>query len=585
MEIKKGIPVSPGVAICKAVVLDAEDVLVPRRVVARSDVVHQHQRLEEALVKARHDVQTLRDNVERSKGTELAKIFDFHLFLLYDRSLIDPIHQLIAEQAVTAEFALTTVINEHARKFNELTEALFRERAADLYDVEKRVLRHLIADVRSELEHLHEDAVVVARDLSPSQTASLDRRHVMAMATDAGGRTSHTAIVARALGIPAVVGLEDATVAVSTGDVVIVDGNHGLLIINPDAEQLAEYEQFLHAYRQSLVTLGGLAQLPAETRDGVKVSLQANIEFADEIPEALKLGATGVGLYRTEFLFLSTEREPNEQEQYEAFSDAIRRLGDRPMTIRTLDLGADKYTQARATMPERNPFLGCRSIRFCLQNLQMFKPHLRAILRASVHGRIRIMFPLITNMMELRQARMVLNDVMEDLEEEAVGFDRNAPVGMMIEVPSAALMARSFAAEVDFFSIGTNDLVQYTLAVDRGNEHVASLYSPAHPAVVALLKNVLRAAKRARRDVSCCGEMAGEPEFIMLLLGLGLRSLSMTPRAIPLVKQVVRAVTIEQCEKVARRVISYDSERQILNYLREETRKAIPEAADGRAIV
>jgi phosphotransferase system enzyme I (PtsI) len=408
---------------------------------------------------------------------------------------------------------------------------------------------------------------------------------ISGIATDAGGRTSHTAIVARALGIPAVVGLEDITSSVNAKDTVIVDGNRGLIIINPDKEQLDEYEGYVQRIRDLELKLGDLSQLPAETLDGEPIKLSANIEFATEIPGAQARGAVGVGLYRTEYLFLSTETEPDEETQFNAFKEAIETLNGQPITIRTLDLGADKYTQKQAMNPEPNPFLGCRSIRYCLQNLTMFKTHLRAILRASAFGEVRIMFPLITNMMELRQARMILNDVMEDLEDEGLDFDRDVKIGIMIEVPSAALMAKHFVREVDFFSIGTNDLVQYTLAVDRANEHVASLYSAAHPAVIGLIKDVLRAAKRGSIETSLCGEMAGEVQYTMLLLGMGLRHFSMTPQAIPAVKQIIRAVTLKDCERVARRVSSYDSERQVLNYLREETRKIIPEAFDGRTIV
>jgi len=585
MEIKKGIAVSPGVAICPAVVLDVEDYNVPRRQVPRASLPHQHARLDEAIGRAAQEINKLRQNVESEHGPELAAIFGFHLAMLHDKALLDKIHEMVDSESVTAEYALTTIMRKYAQTFMAQANEVFRERVSDIYDVEKRVMHQLVEDVEADLKTLDREAVIVAHDLTPSQTASLDRKKIMGLATDAGGRTSHTAIVARALGIPAVVGLEDITSVVSTSDRMIVDGNRGLVIINPDPDQLTEYREYVERIRARQAELTDLRELPAETSDGVRISLQGNIEFAEEIPPAIENGADGIGLYRTEYLFLSTESEPDEEQQYQAFCRAIKALDGRPMTIRTLDLGADKYTQRQARNPESNPFLGCRSIRFCLQNLTMFKTHLNAILRASVHGPIRIMFPLISNMLELRQARMILNDVMEDLEERKVKFDANVPVGMMVEVPSAALMAKAFAGEVDFFSIGTNDLVQYTLAVDRSNEHVANLYSPAHPAVLALIKDVIRAAKRREVDVSCCGEMAGEIEYAMLLIGMGLRSFSMTPAAIPEIKRVIRAVSVKDCERVARRVASYDSERQVINYLREETRKVVPEIFDGRSIV
>ena len=584
MEIKKGIPVSAGVAICPAVVIDAQTVRIPRRPVTPAKLPEQHDRLNRAIESARTDVDALRDQVEKDLGPEPAKIFGFHLGMLQDPTLLKQIHDLIDREMVTAEFALSSTVRGIAQTFLEQPNPLFRERISDVWDLEKRVLKYLIPTVSEELAHATEKSVIVAHDLTPSQTASMDRSKIMALATDLGGRTSHTAIVARALGIPAVVGLETASAVVNAGDTVIVDGNRGLLIIDPDPPQLEEYKRYLERYRHFESELDLLVDKPAVTTDGVEIDLLANIEFPDEIEGALTKGAIGVGLYRTEFLFLSKEEDPDEEEQYNAFIHTIDRLNGRPLTIRTLDLGADKFMQSKIVEREPNPFLGCRSIRLCLQDLNMFKSHLRAILRASAHGKIRIMFPLITNMMELRQARMILNDVMEDLDEEGLAFDPDVSVGMMIEVPSAAMMAKAFTQEVDFFSIGTNDLIQYTLAVDRSNERVANLYSSAHPAVLMLIKDVIRAANRRNVDVTCCGEMAGEAEFVMLLLGMGLRKLSMTPQAIPEIKRLIRSVSTEHCEKVARRAASYDSERQVLNYLRDETKNILPENFDGRPV-
>ncbi|MEM8495179.1 MAG: phosphoenolpyruvate--protein phosphotransferase, partial [Planctomycetota bacterium] len=327
--------------------------------------------------------------------------------------------------------------------------------------------------------------------------------------------------------------------------------------------------------------------LPARTKDGTEIELSGNIEFPNEIADAIENGAHGIGLYRTEFLYLAADHEPSEDEQYENYVEAIRNLDGRPLTVRTLDLGADKLTTnalGGEDLNERNPFLGCRSIRLCLQNLPMFKRQLRAILRASSEGPVKIMFPLISQVMELRQAKMVLGDVREDLEDAGIPIADRIPIGMMIEVPSAALQARTFADEVDFFSIGTNDLIQYTLAVDRGNERIASLYSGAHPAVLSLLKEVIRTADRTDTDVSLCGEMAGQPEFTMLLLGMGLRRFSMTPPAIPEVKQVLRAVSIDQCRRLARKAGQFDTDREVLNYLRDELGRIMPEAFDGRSI-
>lgn len=584
MIIKKGIPVSHGVAIFPATVLDSEGAPIPRRTVGVDRIGHELDRLEDALVNARAEIESVRRQVEQDLGPEPAKIFGFHLGMLLDPTLTDQITKMIEEETVTAEYAADVVLRNIGKTFLQQQNPLFRERVSDVWDVHKRLLKHLLGESHAGVEHMSEDHVIVAYDLTPSETVGMDRKHVRGIATDAGGATSHTAIVAKALGIPAIVGLGDATAEVSPGDMVIVDGDRGLLIINPDQRQLHDYRAYAERVSRFEHALDELAELPAITVDGTEISLLANMEFPEEVPIARDKGAAGVGLYRTEFLFMAGETEPDEEQQYAAFKEALDLLGDLPMTLRTFDLGADKYTQLQALAPERNPFLGCRSIRYCLQNLSMFKTHLRAILRASAlkPGQMRIMFPLVTNIMELRQARMIMNDVMEDLDDQGIPYDHSVKIGIMIEVPSAALTARAFTEEVDFFSIGTNDLIQYTLAVDRVNERVAKLYSPGEPAVLRLIQEVIRAAQHKQVDVSCCGEMAGDVEFVMLLLGMGLRKLSMTPQAIPAVKKLIRSVTIEQCEMLARRVAAYDSEIQVTNYLREETRKVIPEAFHDR---
>jgi phosphotransferase system enzyme I (PtsI) len=374
------------------------------------------------------------------------------------------------------------------------------------------------------------------------------------------------------------VGLGNITSEVSGGDTVIIDGHRGVVIVNPDAEQLAEHRELERKQVKFEIELATLANLPAETQDGHAVSLQANIEFAEDIDDALARGAQGIGLYRTEFLYLASTTEPTEEDHYAAYAESVRRLGGKPLVIRTLDLGADKQTQARSVNPERNPFLGDRSIRMCLHDIPMFKRQLRAIMRASTLGDVRIMFPMISTLMELRQAKMVLNDVTEELEDEGVPFRRDIPIGMMIEVPAAALMANHFAREVNFFSIGTNDLIQYTLAVDRTNEKVAGLFCPGHPSVLALVRDVIRAGARNQISVSVCGEMAGDPLYTLLLLGLGLNTFSMNGPDIPEVKKIIRSTTMENARQVARKVMSFDSERQVMHFLREETRKFIPEA-------
>jgi phosphotransferase system enzyme I (PtsI) len=578
MEIKKGIGVSPGVVISTAIVLDAEDLLIPKRHVEPTQVPGEVHRFEEAVAEAIVYLTRLRDETIAKHGREIGAIFEFHLGLLRDKSLLTQILSEIRTQNTTAEYAVSVVMRRFAATFQNMSNRYLAERVKDIRDIEKQVLRNLIGQQHEDLLHLKKDVVVIAHDLLPSQTAALDRKHVRGFATDVGGRTSHTAIVARAMGIPAVVGLGTLTSEISGGDTVILDGNRGVVIVDPDEEQLAEHREYERKLARLEGELATLRDLPAETKDGHAVSLLTNIEFADEIDDGLRRGAQGVGLFRTEFLYLASDHEPSEAEHYEAYADAIRRLEGRPLVIRTLDLGADKYTQAKAATPERNPFLGDRSIRMCLHDIPMFKRQLRAIMRASLLGDVRVMFPLVSTLMELRQAKMVLNDVMEELEDEGHEFRRDIPIGAMIEVPSAALMANQFAREVNFFSIGTNDLVQYTLAVDRTNEKVAGLFCPAHPAVLTLVRDVIRAGARNSISVSVCGEMAGEPLYTLLLLGLGLTIFSMNGPDIPEVKKIIRSTTMEHAKQVARKVMSFDSERQVMHFLREETRKIIPDA-------
>lgn len=499
------------------------------------------------------------------------------------------VRSLITNERVTAEYAVYTVLKRLAQAFVQPNQPLsLRDKVSDLRDIERRMLRHLIGQTQTALDNLPSQVVIIAHDLTPSQTANLDKSKIKGIATDAGGRTSHTAILAHGLGIPAIVGLEDVTSLVTSGDMVIIDGTRGNVVIDPDAAKIMEYRQELRRIAAVEDTLADIKALPAVTTDGTPINLLANIEFPSEIEEAISNGAQGVGLYRTEFLYLAYDTEPTEEQQYETYVKAIKALRGRPLTIRTLDLGADKMSKGLSVLGgdhvERNPFLGCRSIRLCLQNLPLFKTQLRAILRASVEGPVKIMFPLISNIMELRQARMILSDVMEDLDDQGVPYSENIPVGIMVEVPSAALQARTFTREVDFFSIGTNDLIQYTVAVDRGNERIASLYSAAHPAVITLVKEVIRTAKKSKIDVSLCGEMAGEPEFAILLLGLGLRTFSITPPAIPEIKKIIRSVSIDHCQRVARKVSGFDSDREVLNYLRGELNKVAPDTFDGRSI-
>lgn len=584
MEVLKGIGVSPGVLIGRVFVLDDERRRIPRREVGPDGSANELERLNSALRSSVVELEHLRESAQRKLGEEAAKIFAFHIGMLQDEALTTPMRAMIQQEHVTAEYAAWYGFQGLLEQFATMPDPTFQTKVDDVRDLSARVLRHLIGEHRSKLEHMTEGAVVVARDLTPSQTAGFDRELVRGFVTDLGGRTSHTAIVARALRIPSVVGVAGATSVAEDDAIVIVDGDRGTVIFNPDEETLEDYRGYIEQQETMRLGLADLAELPSVTTDGVEIELMGNIEFASEVPTLLQMGGQGVGLYRTEFLYLTGDQEPSEEDHYQAYKLAVEKLGGRPLTIRTMDLGADKYTQEQFEEPERNPFLGLRSIRYCLQRLPMFKAQLRAILRASALGPVKVMFPLVTTTNEFRQGKYLLHDVMEDLEEEGVAFDRNLRIGMMVEVPSAALMARTFAREVDFFSIGTNDLVQYTLAVDRTNERVANLYNPAHPAVIALIRGTIGAAKQGGIPVSCCGESAGEPEYALLLIGLGLRTLSVAGSSIPLLKRLVRSVSIRQCERLAKKARSLDSEVAVTAFLRDRARKILPEAFDGRSV-
>jgi phosphotransferase system enzyme I (PtsI) len=581
MQTVKGIPVSPGIVIARAFVLGEAETHIPYREIDLEQLDAELTRLDAALRDASADLVLLRDRTEQQLGREAAKIFGFHLGLVQDPSLLGPMREQIRRDRVNAEVAVADNFKRVTEQFKSIGNEVFRQKANDVLDLERRVLGKLMGENESRLSALAEPVVIIAHELTPSQTAGMDRKKILGIATDLGGRTSHTSIVARAVEIPCVVGCQRVMQRAEDGDLVIVDGDTGVVIVRPDERTLAEYriqqERFSHHRRMLRETAG----LEALTRDGTRIQLLGNIEFPHEVESVLANGGDGVGLYRTEFLYLTNDHEPSEDEQYRAYRHTLELLAGRPCTIRTLDLGADKYTQQRAHEPERNPFLGLRSIRYCLAHREMFKTQLRAILRASAHGPLKVMFPLVSTVMELRQAKMILNDVCEELDEEGIRFDRGIQTGIMIEVPSAALLSRAFAQECSFFSIGTNDLIQYTLAVDRGNERVAHLYTGASPAVLYLVKQVVRSGRRAGIDVSLCGEIAGEALYTMLLIGLGLRTLSLVPSQIPLIKRVIRSVDVPHCEELARRVGSFDSERQVLTTLRDELRKIDPDCFGG----
>jgi phosphotransferase system enzyme I (PtsI) len=486
---------------------------------------------------------------------------------------------MIRQRHYSPEYAVSRTLRRYGQVFQNLENRYLAERANDIFDIEKRLLRHLLGRRREGLSHLTSPVLVLAHNLTPSETANLDREFVQGFVTEVGGLGSHTAIVAEALEIPAVVGTGPFLSDVSGGDLAIIDGDQGLVILHPDEETIARYRHEKEELRTLAVQLESLRDLPAETADGVPIKLFGNIEFPYEVDHCVKRGADGIGLYRTEFLYLGAENEPDEEVHYEAYCRVVKTMGQRSVTIRTFDLGADKIAHWPSPEEERNPFLGLRSIRLALRNLPMFRTQLRAILRSSVFGRVQVMFPLVTTVLELRQAKMVLADVMEDLDERGVAFDRDMPIGMMVEVPAAVMMIDHFVEEVDFLSIGTNDLIQYTLAVDRSNADVVGLYNASDPAVLKLISMAIEAGRKKSIPVNLCGQMSGNAIYTMLLLGLGLRQFSVTPGAIPEIKKICRSVAIADCEEVARRSLTMENARDIKSYLREELRRRVPELA------
>ena len=577
MQKLQGIAVSPGVAIAESLVMDTEGFRIPRRFVSRDAVEDEMERLEKAIAAAAVEIAHHRDVVSQELGEKYGAIFEAHLQMLQDSRFREELEEMIRQRHYSPEYAVSRTLRRYAAVFQRLESSYLAERASDIFDIEKRLLRHLLGRRREGISHLTSPVLVLAHNLTPSETANLDTRFVQGFVTEVGGPGSHTAIVAAALGIPAVVGTGPFLTDVSGGDLVIIDGDKGLVILQPDEETLARYRHEVEELRTQAARLEMLRDLPAETADGVRIQLLGNIEFPYEVDHCIDRGAEGVGLYRTEFLYLGSETEPTEEVHFEAYRKVAQAMGERPVTIRTFDLGADKVPHLAAPEDERNPFLGLRSIRLALRNLPLFRTQLRAVLRASALGNIQIMFPLVSTLLELRQAKMVLADVMEDLGEHGIAFNRNLPVGMMVEVPAAVMMIDHFVEEVDFLSIGTNDLTQYTLAVDRSNKDVVALYNPADPAVLKLIAMSIDAAARKSLPINMCGQMSGSPTYVMLLLGMGLRSFSVTPSAIPEVKHVCRHVTIEQCAAVAQRVLAMENARDIKNYLNGELKKRVPD--------
>lgn len=573
----KGIAASPGVVIGKAFVFDREEDVVIERKINKSEIPKEVIRLEEALIKTRKEILDIQKKIAKGLGAEHAEIFNAHLMVVEDRALIEEVIKHLEKDKKNVEFVFQKTAQKYSKIFSSMEDEYLKERASDIQDVSRRILHNLIGKKREDLSNLTEEVIVIAYDISPSDTALMHKEKVVGFATDIGGRTSHTAILARSLGIPAVVGLHDVSREIASGMKLIVDGNRGLLIINPAKETLKKYGEERVRIERFEEHLTQLKDLPAETRDGYRVTLAANIEMPEDIPSVLFHGSEGVGLYRTEFFYMNRSDLPSEEEHFKAYKKVAEKIGDKSVVIRTLDLGGDKFLSHLQVPREMNPFLGWRAIRFCLERLDIFKVQLRAILRASAYGNLKIMFPMISGIHEIQRAKQVLDEVRQDLKKKKIPYDEKIEVGAMIEIPSAAMIADLLAKEVDFFSIGTNDLIQYSLAVDRVNEKIAYLYEPTHPAVLRLIKMTVNAAHKHGLWVGMCGEMASDPANVLILLGLELDELSISPAMIPEIKKVIRSVSLKETQMLVKEVFNYSSADKIQQKATELLEKVAPE--------
>jgi phosphotransferase system enzyme I (PtsI) len=575
MEQFKGIAAAPGISIAPAYKIGKEEFVISKLPIRPEEVPVQIELFEDALIQTRKEILELQKRISAEMGQEEAQIFDAHILVLEDRMIIEEVIARLKREHINVAYIFNEVLKKYIEIFSKIEDEYLKERTSDINDVGKRILRNLLGKQPKGLGELKEKVVVVAHDLSPSDTASMHNQNVSAFVTDVGGKTSHTAIMAKSLEIPAVVGVGHAITQIQSGDILIVDGGMGVVIVNPDEATLEEYRRQEQKLKGIVEKFFLVKDKPAITQDGKKIELSANIEFPDEVPSVKLHGGSGIGLYRTEFFYMNRKDLPSEEEHYQAYRYVAEEMAGYPVIIRTIDLGGDKFLSQFQIPHEMKPFLGWRAIRFCLARPDIFKVQLRAILRASVHGKLRMMYPMISGVEELVQANALLNEAKEELRREGMRFDENIEVGAMIEVPSAAMTADLLAGEADFFSIGTNDLIQYSLAVDRANEKVAYLYEPAHPAVLRLIKRIIDSAHESGIWVGMCGEMAGDPAMVLILLGLGLDELSMPPLAIPEVKYLVRLVTMQQVGDIAREALRLSTGKQVEEFSQAKLREIL----------
>ncbi|MDP2688611.1 MAG: phosphoenolpyruvate--protein phosphotransferase [Deltaproteobacteria bacterium] len=567
--LMKGIGVSSGIVIGKAHIME-RGAIEPSQYcyLDVSETEKEIERFNAAIKASRDQLLRVKKKMEQDgKGKEHIRIIDAHLMILKDNMLINDTIKVIREERVNAEWALKSVLKEIKEYFDKMDDAYLRERSMDIEHIVNRVLLNLMGRKHESVADLKKPAIVVAHDLTPADTALMVKGTVLGFLTDAGGRTSHTAIMARSLEIPAVVGLENITRRAEMNDTIIVDGTTGTVIINPSESVVEVYRKRRERYENYGKALFHYKNLPSETIDGRRLRLMGNMEMVEELDPLIEHGAEGIGLYRTEFLYLNRKDLPTEDEHVKAYRQVVKRMAPEPVIIRTLDVGGDKGLPTIEKPDEINPALGLRAIRFCLKNVDIFKTQLKGILRASAFGKIKVMFPMISGIEELRRAKAHLEEAKEELRAEGKAFDEKIEVGVMIEVPSAAIIADLIVKEVDFISIGTNDLLQYSLAIDRVNEHVAYLYEPFHPAVLRIIKTVADAANKADISVGVCGEMAGEPEYALILLGFGIRTLSMNAFSILRVKRLMRSVSYAEARKICKTIVDFATAKEVETYI------------------
>ncbi|MDR1373882.1 MAG: phosphoenolpyruvate--protein phosphotransferase [Treponema sp.] len=577
MKKLTGISVSAGVVIGKALLyLEEGSSDVPQYTIKKNQIEAEWKRFQGAVRDAVEEVQVLYDRAKREMTGEQADIFAAHLMMLEDPFFQEQIKNRLESRLENIEWVVREISHEMTQKLAALPDAYLRERAVDISDVSQRIINALLSIKRFSLASLDEDGILVVHDLLPSDVLTMNREHVKGIVMDMGSRTSHTAILAQAFNIPAVLGLSAATREIGNGDTLVIDGASGQVIVNPPVKDMARYRKAIGQYERMVEENLSMGNLPAETRDGRRICLKANIEIPEEAEQALRYGAEGIGLYRSEFFFLTPGQTADEEHQYQTYSRVLKAMGDKPVTIRTLDVGGDKVLPEFQDEDEKNPLLGWRAIRFCLAMPELFKTQLRAILRAGVNGNVRIMFPMISGLEELDQALALLEEAKAECRRRRQPYADTIEAGTMIEVPSAAMTADILARRSDFFSIGTNDLIQYSLAVDRGNEKVNYLAQWSHPALLRFLKKIIDAAHGAQITAAMCGELAGVPTAAALLIGLGLDEFSMTASSIPRVKRIIRGVTMEDCRELAKRALDCASYRNVTALLESWTAERFP---------